>query len=271
VNLRSFQNGNYQFRKDPSRPGGGIWVASEQIVQSHKDLPKGTFLLQTELEKEEKEKGKEGGDSNTAQKEPATGDVEMAPPAGEEADKAGDASRILNIAPLGHGLINGSGMVDPGAAGGEIGSGGMPLSANVNPSIAEARMQPGVQVLNTLDQPTSSVMFGQFAGAEHGLLDGIPGSMFDWDQWETFFTRLNLPTDPTALSAFQAAAAAGMPPPPMPNMDSSAGQGSSSNPNPGSRSASQSSGAQSGQLSRRESFPPPQQPQHHSPPPPPSQ
>ncbi|KDQ18055.1 hypothetical protein BOTBODRAFT_155106 [Botryobasidium botryosum FD-172 SS1] len=258
VNLRSFQNGNYQFRKDPSRPGGGIWVASEQIVQSHKDVPKGTFLLQTELEDEEKGKG----ESNSRQKT----DVEMAPPAGEEGSKPGEASGILNIAPLGQGLINGSGMVDHDGASGEIGSGGMPLSANVNPSIAEARMQPGVQVLNTLDQPTSSVMFGQFAGAEHGLLDGIPGSMFDWDQWETFFTRLNLPTDPNALSAFQAAAAAGMP---APSMDSNSGAGSRSAS--GASSAQPSGSQQPGQISRRESFPPPQPPQHHSPAPPPPQ
>lgn len=40
---------------------------------------------------------------------------------------------------------------------------------------------PGnVQVLNVLDGPQASGMLEQFAMADVGLLEGIPGGMFDW-------------------------------------------------------------------------------------------
>jgi hypothetical protein len=98
---------------------------------------------------------------------------------------------------------------------------------NVNPTIATAKTQPGVQVMNMLDEPASLHAFEQFANVDTGLLEGIPGSMFDWgeqesivpwqslivcidlrfippDQWETFFSRFSLPNDPHALHAFAA-------------------------------------------------------------------
>jgi hypothetical protein len=37
-----------------------------------------------------------------------------------------------------------------------------------------------VQILNVLDVPQASNTLEQFAMADVGLLEGIPGGMFDW-------------------------------------------------------------------------------------------
>lgn len=42
---------------------------------------------------------------------------------------------------------------------------------------------PGhVQVMNVLDVPQASGTLEQFAMADTGLLEGIPGGMFDWGE-----------------------------------------------------------------------------------------
>ncbi|KAI6005881.1 fungal-specific transcription factor domain-containing protein [Pisolithus albus] len=65
--------------------------------------------------------------------------------------------------------------------------------ANVNPALNHMTSQsPGnVQVLNVLDGPQASGKLQQFAMADVGLLEGIPGGMFDWGQWGSFFSRFN--------------------------------------------------------------------------------
>lgn len=53
---------------------------------------------------------------------------------------------------------------------------------NMNPALNNVTSQtPGnVQVLNVLDVPQASNTLEQFAMADVGLLEGIPGGMFDW-------------------------------------------------------------------------------------------
>jgi hypothetical protein len=75
----------------------------------------------------------------------------------------------------------------------------------------ETSSTPGnVQVMNVLDVPQAHNTLEQFALADNGFLEGIPGGMFDWGesvcsrekvladawspwlgQWETFFARFN--------------------------------------------------------------------------------
>lgn len=52
---------------------------------------------------------------------------------------------------------------------------------NVNPAMNSRMGTPGnVQVMNVLDVPQASNTLEQFAMADFGLLEGIPGGMFDW-------------------------------------------------------------------------------------------
>ncbi|KAI0748532.1 fungal-specific transcription factor domain-containing protein [Daedaleopsis nitida] len=68
-----------------------------------------------------------------------------------------------------------------------------PLAAsfpNMNPALNDQMAAPE-QVMNVLDHPQagSDGVLEQHAMADVGFLDGIPGTMFDWGQWDTFFAR----------------------------------------------------------------------------------
>lgn len=64
---------------------------------------------------------------------------------------------------------------------------------NMNPALNSVKSDTAssVQVLNVLDVPQASNTLEQFAMADVGLLEGIPGGMFDWGQWDSFFSRFN--------------------------------------------------------------------------------
>ncbi|KAJ7046943.1 fungal-specific transcription factor domain-containing protein [Mycena alexandri] len=65
-------------------------------------------------------------------------------------------------------------------------------NSNVNPAMNAAPAQPGqVQVMNMLDVPQASASLDQFAMTDSNFLEGMPGQMFDWGQWDTFFSRMN--------------------------------------------------------------------------------
>lgn len=72
----------------------------------------------------------------------------------------GSASSMVNYTPLGSSSASGN-------------------FANVNPALNVAGPSD-VQVLNVLDVPHQPNTLEQFAVADSGLLEGIPGSMFDW-------------------------------------------------------------------------------------------
>lgn len=62
---------------------------------------------------------------------------------------------------------------------------------NMNPALNNVTSQtPGnVQVLNVLDVPQASNTLEQFAMADVGLLEGIPGGMFDWGVYDSMHCR----------------------------------------------------------------------------------
>ena len=81
---------------------------------------------------------------------------------------------------------------------------------NVNPAMNYAQSAPGnVQLMNVLDAAQGETNLADFAIADNGFLEGIPGGMFDWSmiicctsvycrllifaigQWDTFFSRFN--------------------------------------------------------------------------------
>lgn len=93
---------------------------------------------------------------------------------------------------------------------------------NVNPAMNYAQSAPGnVQLMNVLDAAQGGTNLADFAIADNGFLEGIPGGMFDWGmvifcivllkltsitlgQWDTFFSRFN-GNAPTENTAFQQA------------------------------------------------------------------
>ena len=79
---------------------------------------------------------------------------------------------------------------------------------NVNPAMNYTQSAPGnVQLMNVLDAAQGETNLADFAIADNGFLEGIPGGMFDWGmvffstvlsmltfaigQWDTFFSRFN--------------------------------------------------------------------------------
>jgi hypothetical protein len=141
--------GGLEYKKDHSRPGGGVFIA-------HGEARKGDY------------EGLPQGTVITSSDE----EFEEQP---DPRNRRG--SPLVNI-PL-------------PTSGGAGGSDTASLFPNMNPALNNVTSQtPGnVQVLNVLDVPQASNTLEQFAMADVGLLEGIPGGMFDWGQWDSFFSR----------------------------------------------------------------------------------
>ncbi|KAL4254047.1 hypothetical protein ABKN59_002483 [Abortiporus biennis] len=141
--------GGLVFKKDPTRPGGGIFIAvekpNEELV---KDLPEGVIMRGSDDERE------------------GTG-------AGGPRNSQPGQSSLVNLTPLG-GVAAGS-------------SGNFP---NMNPALNNPTTSGGegnVQLMNMLDAPPGNQPIEHMN--EAGFLDVMPGSMFDWGQWDNFFSR----------------------------------------------------------------------------------
>ncbi|KIJ69323.1 hypothetical protein HYDPIDRAFT_172743 [Hydnomerulius pinastri MD-312] len=144
--------GGLEYKKDPSRPGGGVFIAhGEARKGDYEGIPQGTIITSSDEESDERPD----------------------PPSRR-------GSSLVNITPL---------MSGGGLARGESAS----SFPNMNPALNNVTSQtPGnVQVLNVLDVPQASNTLEQFAMADVGLLEGIPGGMFDWGQWDSFFSRFS--------------------------------------------------------------------------------
>ncbi|KAF8559642.1 hypothetical protein OG21DRAFT_1549617 [Imleria badia] len=133
--------GGLEYKKDLSRPGGGVFVAHGDARQGdYEGVPQGTIITSSD----------------------------------EEADDLLSCRRasLVNIMPL---------TVTASQAGGDEST--TPAAfPNMNPALNNVASQtPGnVQVLNVLDVPQAPNTLEQFAMADVGLLEGIPGGMFDW-------------------------------------------------------------------------------------------
>ncbi|KAG1891356.1 fungal-specific transcription factor domain-containing protein [Suillus subluteus] len=123
-----------EYKKDPSRPGGGFFVAHGE-ARNYEDLPRGTIVTSSDDEVEEATENSQCGGSS-----------------------------MVTITPLPS--ARGDGTSFP----------------NMNPALngVKSDAPSSVQVLNVLDVPQASNTLEQFAMADVGLLEGIPGGMFDW-------------------------------------------------------------------------------------------
>ncbi|EMD38452.1 hypothetical protein CERSUDRAFT_82708 [Gelatoporia subvermispora B] len=165
--------GGLVFQKDPSRPGGGVFVAYGKATAEgvDKDLPEGTIISSPNEEVEA------GGSQQRQDRQP------QQPQHQQPQHPTEQGSNMVNFTPLGGSY------------------------ANMNPALDNAvSSTPGnVQVLNVLDVPQASNTLEQFARADIGFLEGIPGSMFDWGQWDNFFSRVA----PQVAAGYQRTAGSG--------------------------------------------------------------
>ncbi|KAI0306625.1 fungal-specific transcription factor domain-containing protein [Multifurca ochricompacta] len=151
--------GGLSYEKDPSRPGGGVFVAHGKVKGAYPEVAPGMII---ESHSDEEDEGEVT--SMLSEEDRLTQGADGVPLA--EAQDHEDETR-------------------PGTT--------QDANANVNPVLNVGGM-PGsenVHVMNLLDSaPASTRALEQFALADNNWLDGIPGGMFDWGQWDEFFLRL---------------------------------------------------------------------------------
>ena len=165
------------YKKDASRPGGGVFVLHGNASEDIKDLVPGLIITSEEGSEEvgspKKSQTVNSGDERTMSgtsspfAPPLPGDEVAAAQASKggrgpgEGSRSGSLSAMVNLTPL---------------------RGGAPTS-NVNPAMSVSG--PGnVQVMNVLDVPqASNNTLVQLSNADVGFLEGIPGGMFDWSEF----------------------------------------------------------------------------------------
>lgn len=142
------------YRKDPTRPGGGVFIAhgKTRIREEIKDVPEGTIISAPS------EEGSSEEDTSEPQQVMASGST---------------SAPMVNFTSL--------------ASGGER----RESFANVNPAMNLQADAGSVQLMNVLDAAQGGNNLADFALADTEFLAGIPGQMFDWGQWDTFFSRLS--------------------------------------------------------------------------------
>lgn len=184
------------FKKDPSRPGGGIFVAA--VDADYSDLPKG--VVASAKERQEEEDGEETKMQQQQQQQQSQSqqsqESQMQQP---QQQQPSAAASIVNYTPL-----TSSPSVLPN------------LNPRMNTTSIANEMQKQVQVMNVLDgvmgvgnnaSGASTGGAGETGSSssqqvhlnpeqlmvENGLVEGMPaGSMFDWDQWDMFFSRFGM-------------------------------------------------------------------------------
>ncbi|KAF5386791.1 hypothetical protein D9615_001601 [Tricholomella constricta] len=208
-----------EYKKDPTRPGGGVFIAHGQAAREgdFKDIPAGVVINSTET----------GSDLGEATSAPAVSSSSISSPAAlndrDRAsllstsssfapplpnDLAATSPSSSNIPPMHRGLAMSSAIRSTAnqhqqSAQG-VGSSTSPLVnftplgrrqgnyLNMNPAMNIPAQPPGnVQLMNVLDGPQGGTTLQEFALTDNGFLEGIPGGMFDWGQWDTFFSRFS--------------------------------------------------------------------------------
>ncbi|THH09362.1 hypothetical protein EW145_g2079 [Phellinidium pouzarii] len=209
-----------KYKNDPSRPGGGVFIAHGKAKnRDFRELPEGTVIQSVSDEESEGEE--------------LAAEVSFVRPANDSASSLyshpgigsgpHSAPRAYDAVPPGAfapGAGAGAGAADVAVDGNFSGmhSSSMvnyvPLGcagagnnfANVNPAL-NATGSSDVRVVNVLEPDPPPNMLEHMQVVDSGFLEGIPGGMFDWPQWENFFSRFSAPADPNAQAAFAQAQA----------------------------------------------------------------
>ncbi|KAH6918269.1 fungal-specific transcription factor domain-containing protein [Coprinopsis sp. MPI-PUGE-AT-0042] len=190
------------YRRDPTRPGGGVFVAQGNSKDDFQDLPEGTVISASS---DDDAPGSDDGNESPvmhscscdANAQRGLGDHEDRVQGRQEKGEARNVPPTTQTGPMNanSGMGSGSGSTPmvtftPLNVGGSAGRGSQ--SYNVNPAMNVQGSQNGnVQVMNMLDASQSGSSMADLALADNGFLEGLPGGMFDWNQWDTFFSRFS--------------------------------------------------------------------------------
>lgn len=207
------------YRKDPTRPGGGVFIAHGRAAREgdFEGIPAGVIISGGSSDdgngnsgENRNENGGADGAGSAAGTPSGTAEGEgtasaaramsssISLPAGNDRDRAFPfssaslvASSLLVSSAFAPPLPNdatssrGMGALSPGGQGGSPLVNFTPLATrgagygNVNPAMNAQAMGAPVQVMNVLDGPQGRSTLEEFALAD-GFLEGIPGGMFDW-------------------------------------------------------------------------------------------
>jgi hypothetical protein len=142
--------GGLSYERDPSRPGGGVFIAHGDVKGAYPEIAPGLIIESNSDEDDEGEVMSllcvADGLTRATDGAPSAGAAEQE---GSEAQSAATQDEKVNVNPV-------------------LNEGGMPGSENV-------------RLMNLLDSaPASTRALEQFAMADNNWLDGIPGGMFDW-------------------------------------------------------------------------------------------
>lgn len=194
------------YKKDPTRPGGGVFVAHGKVAREgdFSGVPSGVVISSNSSDS-----GSETGeaalgpfkssvnDRNRASLPPTSS---FAPPLPNNQSRSPQSPSLLPPAHRGIGVAssirstanmqspsqNNKGVVASSSIVQFTPIGGRRSGSysNVNPTLNMQVQQPGnVQVMNVLDVPQGGNTIQEFALADTGFLEGIPGGMFDWGAW----------------------------------------------------------------------------------------
>ncbi|KAL0058564.1 hypothetical protein AAF712_014756 [Marasmius tenuissimus] len=164
------------YKPDLNRPGGGVFVARGNTRQTDlKDLPKGTVIGAGSDDEESEGKTLFNADDHNSKQA---------------------ALLFSSFAPLlhQHSNVNHGPTVSTHLGG--TGSPSVPMvnftplgGGNLNPAM-NGESRPNNQVINLLDNAqTNTNAIQEYAMADSGYLEGLPNGMFEWDQWDSFFSK----------------------------------------------------------------------------------
>lgn len=194
------------FRPDATRPGGGVYVATDKSLVL-RDLPKGTVILQ------ESEAGRVPALIRTSMEpngqgwQPVVNNQLMKPEAsqvvgdltavggGVWTDAEGRpvsrrGSKLVTMVPLATGQLDYLGQ-DAALRSATQMAGGS--GVNFNPHLNDPLWPPADHVFESPAHLAPN-LFDPNQGADPIMLDGLPGmngSAFSWDDWSSFFARVN--------------------------------------------------------------------------------
>ncbi|TFY67038.1 hypothetical protein EVJ58_g1874 [Rhodofomes roseus] len=177
------------FKKDPSRPGGGVFVAHTKPKEGEVDehLPEGTIISGDATEGEMPADAVSGvGASNdlavssvSSSGYPAWSSASVAGSSGQDRQQH-QQPQVSSQRPQEQ-MQQDAPMVQYPQSDGSY--------SNVNPVLNDPSLPGNVQVMNVLDVPQASNTLEQLAMADTAFMEGIPNSMFEWNQWDHFFAR----------------------------------------------------------------------------------
>ncbi|EKM55173.1 uncharacterized protein PHACADRAFT_255607 [Phanerochaete carnosa HHB-10118-sp] len=173
--------GGLVFRKDSTRPGGGVFIARRDAnPEDLKHLPEGT-VIHEQSEGEAPASSPDSQRPNTMAWTPESASSPQSQQHRTPSRHPHTSPTMVNYAPL-------------------VGANYPNVNPAMNNGFAQAQQRsnggnaipPGhVQVINLLDQAQGANALEQLAMAEAGFLEGMPATIFDWGSWDSFFARMN--------------------------------------------------------------------------------